>query len=164
MKSHLKRLKAPRSWSIPKKENKYVGRPKTSKPYKLSISLTVLFRDLLKVASTRKEVKQLLKNDYIFINGKRQVDPKDTLAIMDCLEIKSTDEAYRLFLDKRGKLCVGEVKKKEKNLVPLRLMDKTLLKGGKIQLNFYNGYNLIVEKDEGYKSGDVLLFDFQKKA
>jgi len=52
---HLKRQKIPNSWPIERKGTKYIVRP--SNGIKNSIPLLILMRDMLKIATTRKEVK-----------------------------------------------------------------------------------------------------------
>jgi small subunit ribosomal protein S4e len=58
-------------------------------------------------------------------------------------------------MDKRGKIRFVTIKKDEAEWKLVRINDKTMIKGGKIQLNFHDGRNIIVDKDE-YKTGDTL--------
>jgi small subunit ribosomal protein S4e len=37
-----------------------------------------------------------------------------------------------------------------------RIMNKTIVKGGRTQLNLHDGRNILVEKDNDFKTGDVL--------
>jgi len=156
MKQHLKRLAVPKTWPLAKKGNKYVTRPMPKGSIEFSLPLTVIFRDVLKMVKTAKEVKHLLANNYVFINGVQIKDVKQSIALMDVLEMKGTNEAYRLLLNSKGKLVFVKIDDKEAKLRPSRIKGKTLLKKGKVQLNMASGANLLVDKDE-YKVGDVLF-------
>lgn len=162
MKKHLKRLAIPRSWPIPKKSNVFITRPSPTRSMEFSIPLNMVFRDILKTAKTAKEVKHLLMNNYVFVNGVQVKDIKKVLGLMDVLEIKGTNEAYRMLLDTQGKLVLVKIKESEAKIRPSKLIGKSLLPKGKVQLNFMNGFNIIVEKDS-YKVGDVLVLEMPNK-
>jgi small subunit ribosomal protein S4e len=163
VKNHLKRLNVPNSWAIKKKSNVFVTRP-MSGGHVLDncISLNVALRDLLKVGKTSKEIKHILYNNDILVNGKRRTDIKFAVGFMDLLEIKSLKETYRFLLNHKGKLTPIKVQATENNLLLLKVKDKTLIKGGKLQVNFTDGSNLLVEKDDS-KVNDVVAYDMQKK-
>ena len=163
MKQHLKRLAIPKTWPVEKKGRKFITRPSPSKAFELSIPLSVVFRDVLKTANSVKEVKHLLNNNYIFIDGIRQTDPRKSMGLMDTLEIKGTSEAYRLLLDKNGKLFLHKIKPEEAKLRPCKIIGKKLLKKGKMQINLLGSYNITLEKDD-FKVGDVILLELPKKS
>ncbi len=165
MKAHLKRLAIPNTWPIPRKLTKYITRPMAGNSLEFSLPLSVVFRDVLKIANTAKEVKYLLLNNLIFVNGIQRKDIKQTIGLLDVLQMKSsagTDEAYRMLLDEKGKFIFVPIKETEVRIRPNKVVGKSLLKGGKVQLNFMNGYNIIVEKDE-FKVGDVVVLELPEK-
>ena len=143
MKSHLKRLTVPTTWPIAKKSSVYIVRPLPSKSFKSSVPLVVVFREMLNIAKTSKEVKQILLNNYVFVDGVRRTDVKDVVGLFDTVEIKGTGEAYRLVMNKFKKLELISIKAEEANVRPSKIVGKTILKKGKVQLNFLNGHNLI---------------------
>ncbi|MDP2750401.1 MAG: 30S ribosomal protein S4e [Nanoarchaeota archaeon] len=163
MKSHLKRIAAPKSWQILRKERKWLVRSMPGAHRKeRSLPLAVLIRDLLAFAKTMREVKNILTKKQVLINGKREKNEKRCVGLMDVVTFKDINESYRILIDKNERIVAKKIEKKtEVDLKPYKIKNKTLVKG-KVQLNFSSGGNLIVEKDI-YKTGDTLLMNVQKK-
>lgn len=162
VKNHLKRIAAPKSWDIKRKSNKYILRPEPS-GHKMdkSITITMLFRDLMKRAKTVKEMKYILSNKEILLNSKKIESYKASIGLMDVVSIPETKENYRIVFDKKGQLVPVGIDAKEAKLVPMMIANKTKIGKGKTQINFTNGNNLLVEKDE-YRTKDVLVIDIEK--
>lgn len=76
---------------------------------------------------------------------------------MDVLSIPNLKKFYRVLASPKG-LRLIEISEKDSKLKILKIKNKKLLKGGKTQLNFHDGKNLIVEK-EVYKTGDSVLVE-----
>jgi small subunit ribosomal protein S4e len=55
---------------------------------------------------------------------------------------------------------VNEIDKKDAQFI-YKLANKTMVKTGKVQLNFSNGTNLLIEKND-YKTGDSLIVNDKK--
>lgn len=159
---HITRLRAPKTWPIVRKELKWITKPLPG-PHSLeeSITINLILRDILKYAKTTKEVKNILNQGKIAIDGKVRKDSKFPVGIMDVISIKDTNEYYRLVLNQKGKFILLSIKKEESLLKPKKIRNKTILKGKKVQLNFFDGTNLIVPKDI-YKVSDTLIFDINK--
>jgi small subunit ribosomal protein S4e len=158
MSKHLKRLAVPTSWSITKKTSKYVTRPYPTRSSDMSMPITVILRDLLKIAKTTKEVKGIINHSYVFINGTRVVDCKQVVGFMDILEIKGEETTYRMLLDSHGKLYMHTIKGEEAKIRPSKIIGKTIIKGKKTQINLIDGYNLLVE-DSDLKVGDSVILE-----
>ncbi|MCK5112222.1 MAG: 30S ribosomal protein S4e, partial [Thermoplasmatales archaeon] len=62
---------------------------------------------------------------------------------------------FRVLFDQKGKLTLVPISAKDAEWKLCRIENKTIVKGNKIQLNFHDGKNKLVKKDE-YKTGDVL--------
>ncbi len=161
-KRHMKRQTAPKTWPIPKKGTKFVTRPLPGKEFKLSIPLSIVFKKMLKYCKTTKEVKRILENQMVVVDGKRRKDHRYSVGLMDVVSIPSLKEYYRLVLNKKGKLDLVSIDAKEANIKPCKIINKSLLPGGVIQINLNDGRNLRVKKDE-FKVGDALLIDIDKK-
>jgi len=155
MKAHLNRLAAPKSWAINRKERAYVQRPKPS-GHRLSHSLplVVVIRDLLKFAKTAREVKYVLNQGIVLINGKVVKEPKRSVGLMDVIEFSTIGKTYRVLMDRIGKLVL--IEQRGHNDVVASVSGKTTLKGKKTQLNLLNGMNIIATKDL-YKVGDTIV-------
>ncbi len=153
----LKRLAAPKFWKIARRgeKKKFIISPIPG-PHKKErcIPLGVIIRDYLKLAETLKEVKKVKAK----VDGKVR-NYKFPVGLFDVLEIGG--KSYRI-VPSKNILEIKEVK--DGNLKPLRLEDKTYVKGNKVQLHFHDGRNILVKKDQDiYKTGDVILFDINQK-
>jgi small subunit ribosomal protein S4e len=162
MKAHLKRLTVPKSWDIRKKKNVFIIRPHPGGQRKdLTMPLLVLLRDVLKVAKTAKEVKYVLNNKDVLVNGKKRKEIKFPVSFMDVIEIPQTKKSYRMLISSKAKLVPLEVTGADAGLKVHKLASKKSV-SKKTQLNFSDGSNMLVDKDE-YKTGDSVLVDFKKK-
>lgn len=75
-KKHLKRLHAPKAWMLDKLGGVYAPRPSTG-PHKLreSLPLVIFLRNRLKYALTNCEVKKIVMQRTIKVDGKVRTDP-----------------------------------------------------------------------------------------
>lgn len=157
----MKRLAAPKFWKIEKKTKKFVVLP-TPGPHSTAecIPVAVVLRDMLHAAYTMKEAKEILKNGLVTVDGRMRKDEGFPVGIMDVVSVGQ--ENYRIFPDCHG-LNVMAIEKKEAATKLLRIEDKKIMKKGKIQLNFHDGSNMIMDKND-HNTGDVLVFDFENRA
>ncbi|MDD3175028.1 MAG: 30S ribosomal protein S4e [Candidatus Nanoarchaeia archaeon] len=156
-KQHLKRLASPKSWSIKKKNITFTTRPNPG-PHKLSLQMpiTLILRDLLNVAKTTKEVKFILKNKSCLIDGSVCHDYRRPAGLMDVISISSINAYYRMLINAKNKLYLVPISKEESSFKLVKVSSKTNLKGGKIQLNFSDGRNMLIENIKKYSIGDTL--------
>ena len=163
MSKHLKRLNAPRSQRIHRKEKKWTVRPSPGPhPLEFGISLGVLARDYLKICDTMREAKRIISNGEILVDSKIRKNYKFTCGFMDVITIPKIKKQYRISFDLSGKLSLVPISQEETKWKLCRIEGKTILKGKKTQLNFHDGKNKLVKKDE-YKTGDVLKLSFEDK-
>lgn len=162
-KRHLLTLNAPKSWPIARKETVFVTRPFPS-GYKLSMSLpiSILLRDILKHGKTEKDIRSIMNNKEVIVNNVRRKDSKYAVGLFEVIYLKDIEEIYRIVLNKRGQLAAVAIEKHEADIVPCKIIGKSTLKKGKVQLNLMGGLNLIVEKDE-YKVGDTIIINTKSK-
>jgi len=156
VKNHLKRLAAPRSWPIKRKETTFITRPKPG-PHslKLGMSLGVLIRDILKYAKTTGEVKKILQNRDVLVDGVRRKEHKFIIGLMDVIGIPEIKKCYRVVLDKKGKISLIEIEKDDTSIKPCRIINKNKVRG-KTQLNLFDGRNILVDKDD-YNVNDTII-------
>ena len=161
MSRHLKTINAPRSWPVKRKSKFWIARPNPG-PHTLkeSLPLSVIFTDLLSYTKSVREVRKILNQKVVLVNGRVRQERKFSMGVFDVLEFPE-NEAYRLLYNRRGKFYLEEVKKEEKDIVPYKVVDKTILKKGKVQLNFSNGDNIITDKKD-IKTGDSVLLAEKK--
>lgn len=154
--SHLKRIAAPKTWQIARKETKYVMRPRPG-PHKLEegMPLSVVIRELIKVAKENKEAKKIIKLKDVFVDKRKRTDEKYSVGFMDIIEFPQLEECYRIVFDRKGRLAAIKADAKESGTKLSRIKAKTKIARGKIQLNLSDGRNITVDKDT-YKIGDTL--------
>ena len=157
----LKRLEAPKFWKIERKTKKFVVRPMPG-PHSMKscLPLSIVIRDMLKLAYTRKEVKTILNNRVVKVDGRIKTEESFPIGLMDIVSVG--EETYRVLPDSHG-LTLKKADKKDSNIKLLRIEDKIFIKKGNVQLNLHDGRNIAIEKSN-YKTNDVLVFDIDKKA
>ena len=158
-KAHIKRLSAPKSWPIKRKENTWVTRPNAG-PHNLdsSMSIGTVIKDLLGYVKNTKETKYVLSASKIMVNGKVRKDLKFPVGIMDVLSVG--EDSFRIIINKKGKLIPIKIPSTEAKLVLRKVSNKTSLKDKKVQVNFEDGTNLLSK--EKYQTGDTVVFSDNK--
>jgi len=163
MTNHMKRLNAPRTLRLHRKEKIWTVRPSPG-PHKRTecVPLGIIVRDYLSLCDTLREAKRILNNGELIIDGILRKDHKFPVGLMDVITIPTIKKHYRMVYDQRGKLTLVPISSAESEWKLRRIEKKSTLPGKKIQLNFHDGSCLLVKKDE-YHSGDVLKISFQEK-
>ena len=152
----LKRLFAPKNWRIERKVKELTVKPIPGPHSKeVSIPITILLRDYLGHASNRREVNFILNNGDVLVNGKAIKDSSFPVGLMDVIEIPKTKEFFRVLFDKKGSVNLVKIDESEKNTKLFKLIDKTKIKGNKLQLNLDNGANIL--SDENYQTSSTLV-------
>ncbi len=156
MKKHLKRLAAPRSWSIARKTQKWAIKPSPGPhPQEWAIPLGSVLRDMLGHCDTGREAKRIIGSRNVMVDGKMVTNHKHPVGIMDVISIPAVKEHHRFLLDSRGHYTNVKLTDKEATWKMVRIENKTTVRGGQIQLNLHDGRNILLEKN-AYKSGDTL--------
>ncbi len=162
-KQHLKRIKAPKTWTLRKKEHMFTLRPTPGAHSRdTSIPLLIIIRDILGFAKTKQEVVTLLHGKNVLVNLKRQKDHRFPVGVMDTLSFEDIDEHYRIMINMKGKLALNKTSKDRTKIRPVKISGKTTLQKGVIQLNFTDGTNMMIKKDS-YKVGDTLIIEHPNK-
>jgi len=157
--SHLKRHAIPKSWPMQRKGTAFVVKPNSG----LSDSLPVLIilRDLLKVAQNRKEAKKMIHMKNILLNGRPVRDEKEGVVLFDIITLVPSKKNYRLIVLKNEKINVEEIKESESTTKIIKIIDKKMLKGKKIQLNLSDGRNFL--SNIKCKVNDSVLVNLKEK-
>jgi len=158
---HLKRKAIARSWPLPKKGTKYVMKPYPGKKRELSLPLGIILRDILKIASTRREIKALLNANEIFVDGKLRKKEKTPLSLFDILSIPRLNKYYRITINEKRKIALEEINEKDSNIKICKVIGKKMLKNGIQQINCSDGINFIY-KDK-ISINDSIIFDLKNK-
>ena len=163
MSKHLKRLNAPRTLQIHRKEETWTIKSSPGPhPLDESIPLGLIIRNYLNLGDTLKETKRIISNGEILVDGTIRKNHKFPCGFMDVISIPKLKKDYRVLFNRRGKLILIPITTKEATWKLCRIENKIIVKGKKIQINFHDGNNKLIKKDE-YKTGDVLKISFKDK-
>jgi small subunit ribosomal protein S4e len=159
---HLKRLAAPAFLPILRKEFKWVVKPSPGPhPISRSIPLLVLIRDILKLAENAREAKRIIFDGEVLIDGRVIKNYKFPVGLMDTVAIPKIDMYIRIIPHVVKYLWYINIPKEEANLKLVRIENKTLVRGNKVQLNLTDGRNILVSREESrkYRTLDTLLIE-----
>ncbi|MBI3035668.1 30S ribosomal protein S4e [Candidatus Woesearchaeota archaeon] len=155
-KNHMKRLAAPKSWQIRRKGLKFITKHAPgSHNLDTGIPLNVLLKEVLNYAGTTKDAKRILNTNEFKIDGKVRRDFRHSVGLFDAVESTNTNEHFRIILNKKGKIDLIKISKEDASSKPCKIIGKTMTRG-KIQLNLYDGKNILVDKDI-FKVGDTVV-------
>ncbi len=148
-KKHLKRLPAPKAFRIPRKQAKFTGRPSPG-PHRLNecIPLFIVIRDHLRWANTGKEAKKIISSGKCKIDGRVIRNYRFPVGLMDVLTIPSVDEQFRILPHTGSPLILHPISEEESNIKLIKIIHKTIVKGGEIQLNLHDGRNKLLLEEE----------------
>ncbi|MBT3814106.1 30S ribosomal protein S4e [Candidatus Woesearchaeota archaeon] len=161
MKNHLKRIASPHTWVIDRKSSVFITRPKPG-AHKMGsgLPLGVILRDFLGLSTTMNESKKVLNNNDILVDGKRRKDYRYIVGLFDVITIPIQKKSFRLMFNKKKQIVINEISDTESLIKPCKVVGKTILTKGKIQLNLHDGKNII--SDTKVKVGDTLLLSLPK--
>ena len=141
--NHIKRLAMPRSWPLPRKTSIWVTKAAPgAHALELCMPVVVVIRDILGYAKSTREVRHILHNNLVSIDGRICKDSRRGVGFMDVLTLG--EENYRCIVDRKGILRYRQISKKEAGTKVCRINGKTTIKGGKTQLHLHDGRNISV--------------------
>lgn len=150
---HSTRSNVIRGIPLPRKGSKYIAR--AMRFSKSSVPVVIAVRDMLNLAATTKEVKQMVHEKMLKINGKIVSDIHQPIPIFS---IFHADKNYRITVKPTGRFEFEDTIDMTR---PAKVVGKTAVRGGAIQYNLHDGTN-IISKDN-INVGDTLIMDFENK-
>ncbi|MCJ7635724.1 30S ribosomal protein S4e [Candidatus Bathyarchaeota archaeon] len=166
----LKRKPAPIFWPIHRKDDRWVVKPQAG-PHKGNecIPLLVILRDMLSLGKTRREVDILLSRGNVKVDGIIKKHDDFPVGLMDVIEIPAIDKVFRVLPIWGKGLRLHEVPKGERDFKLCKIVGKTTVREGHIQLNLSDGRNLVVKVvdskkpvEDVYKTSDLLRVSIPK--
>jgi small subunit ribosomal protein S4e len=160
--ARLKRKPAPKFWPIHRKELPWIVKP-SSGPHSLQhcLSLTLVLRDILEVADTRKEGKLILSEGKVQVNGIVRKKDDFPVGLMDVISMPVSNKYYRVMPSHKG-LILTPINKEDANYKLVRVEDKSTIRGG-VQIALHDGSNMTIKvadpknpKEVPYETFDVL--------
>ena len=140
---------------IRRKGTKYIARALHS--HKNAVPAVIAVREMLALARTAKEVKEMIKDKIIHINGRTVFDYREPVQLFNILSVGS--KSYVLGISETGKFIFSETKDSKKRLC--KIVGKKLLNDNQLQINLHDGTNLVGKKE--MKTNDSLYLDEKGK-
>jgi len=156
---HQKRLSAPKTYKIPRKVYKWVVKPSPGPHNKNAVPLLIVVRDYLQLADTAREARRIIAAGEILVDGVPRKDYKFPVGLFDVIKIPKLNKSYRIVFDEKGRYVPIEIE--DDNLKLYKIVNKTMVKGGRIQLNLFDGTNILA--DNSYKTKDSILMEIPEK-
>lgn len=166
----LKRKPAPRFWPIHRKEFLWVVKP-SSGPHSIKncLPLTVVLRDILGFAKTRKEAKIIVSQGKVYVDGKVRRDDSFPVGLMDVISLLDIDRCFRVVPSSKG-LILHPISKEELNFKLCRIENKKVVRNGHVQLNLHDGLNVMVKvadlknpQEDTYKTLDTVKISLPER-
>merc|ERR1712157_642735 len=158
---HQKRLSAPSHWLLDKLSGSYA--PKASPgPHKLRdcMPLIVFIRNRLEYALNGREVKQIVMQRLVKVDGKVRTDPTYPAGYMDVISIEKTGENFRLIYDTKGRYAVHRIKAEEASYKLCRVKKVALQKNNIPSLVTHDGRTIRYPNPD-CKVGDTVEIDIE---
>ena len=152
---YLKRYAAPKSWIIHRKAYRLISKPNPG-PHPLENGIPLgLFMLQLGHGQTAREIRKVLNTKEILVDGRRIKDPRLPVGLFDTVKITELKKSYRVSIDLKGRLVIKEDDNADQK--PCKIIGKTMIKGGKVQINLVDGRNMLVK--DNVNVGDTLLLE-----
>lgn len=159
VKNHIKRINAPKSWDILRKDDTFISRPNPGRDMSFCISLNSAVKDVLGKVNTTKETKYLIKYKGLLVNGVRRHDEKFPLGFMDVLTLPDVKEHYRLLVNEKGKLFLHQISEAEAGIKLSKISNKRQLTSGVLQVNCTDGRNFLFKEKDASMMKDAGIND-----
>lgn len=150
---HLTRAETARRIPIKRKGSPYIARPLSH--LHSSVNVLVAVRDMLGLARTAHEVKEMIKEKKLKINGRVVRDFHEPIILLSLFE---ADKRYILSVLTTGRFVLKETKQTTRFA---KIVGKRLLRTGVVQFNSHDGTNFISK--EKVNVGDSAEIDLHSK-
>ncbi|MCW4028665.1 MAG: 30S ribosomal protein S4e [Candidatus Bathyarchaeota archaeon] len=142
--ARLKRKPAPAFWPIHRKELPWVAKPSSgSHSLENCLPLTLVLRDILGVAQTRKEGQLILAQGKVLVNGKVRKKDDSPVGLMDVISMPDMNAYYRVLPSHKG-LVLSAISKEDSAATLCRVDDKTAVHNG-VQIALHDGSNMLIK-------------------
>jgi small subunit ribosomal protein S4e len=160
-KKHMKRLNAPSHWMLDKLGGIFAPKPSPG-PHKQRecLPLLLVLRNRLKYALTGKEVKMILMQRLVKVDGKVRTDTTYPAGFMDVIELEKTNEHFRLVYDTKGRFVVHRITPEEAAYKLCKVKRMQFGKGGIPYIATHDG-RTIRYPDPEVKEQDTIMLDLE---
>ncbi|WP_348611438.1 30S ribosomal protein S4e [Halobaculum rarum] len=162
MSNHQKRLSAPNSWPIERKEETFTVKAGAGPHGESGVPLLIVLRDVLGYVDSRKEARYALDHGSVLVNGKAVSDEARPVGMFDILAFAEREEYYRVFPGEGGRLSLTPIDEEAASSRLGKVAGKTQVAGGDFQYTLHDGTTLVSD-DGSYAGGDSLVVDNETK-
>jgi small subunit ribosomal protein S4e len=142
--ARLKRKPAPAFWPIHRKDLPWVVKPQSgSHSLENCVPLTLVLRDMLGIAQTRKEGQLILAQGKVLVDGKIRKRDESPVGLMDVISMPDAGKYYRLMPSKHG-LILAPISKEESTVKLVRVENKSTVTKG-VQVALHDGSIMLVK-------------------
>lgn len=147
---------APQFWGIARKSKRFVITVRPG-PHKkdYAIPTAVFLRDTLKIVTTLREAKTSIYSGKVKIDGVVRKSLHHAIGLMDVVELENVPDVYRLVPSEEKLLKPIKINESEKSKKLVRVVSKTTISKGKMQIGFHDGRSII--SDTKVNVGDTCL-------
>jgi small subunit ribosomal protein S4e len=161
MSFHQKRLDAPNAWRIAKKANTFITKTAPGPHTAHAMPMAVWLRDHMEFARNIKEIKKILNDRSVMVNGRPCTDPKLGIGIFDIISIPKMEKHYRILLNSKGDFVSIGISVEDAKTRLCKIRNITTIRGGKVQLNLRYGANIIAQ--DQYKPKDSIVLSLEEE-
>lgn len=145
--TRLKRQMVPNFWKIERKHSRFALKVHPGPHSKnTAYPIGVVLRDILKVCSTMREAQKIVTGKKVKVDGRICSDTNLGIGLMDVLEFVPTGEAFRFVAKDSDVLRTVNVSGEEKTWKLVKIKNKMMIKGGKLQYGFHDGKTIITNE------------------
>ena len=158
----LKRQMAPLFWGITRKDKRFVITTKPG-PHKRdhAVPTAVFLRDMLGIVTSLREAKAAIYSGRVRVDGIVRKSLHHPIGLMDVVELEGVAEIYRMVPTENKLLEPIKITDAEKSKKLARVVSKTTITGGRMQLGFHDGRSIISDAD--VRIGDTCLIGIPKQ-
>ncbi len=131
-----------------------------------SYALTYVIRDLLKFADNSRETDKILREGNVIVDGRVIKDGNFGIGLMDVISFPKINKHYLMMPStiKSKDIFLKEINEESAKIKLAKVMEKQIIKDGKIQISTSDGYVFFVNKDENnINTKDTIVFDISAK-
>ncbi|MFP4038632.1 MAG: KOW motif-containing protein [Candidatus Nanohaloarchaea archaeon] len=155
--THQKRLSAPKHYPVDRKGLTYTTTAEGSRSPENGITAVVFLREVTGYADTKKEAKKILRKGKLLRNGDEVRSVRDTLGVMDVVELPDADETFRVLPRPESM----EFMETEDDRTAAKITGKRV-EGDEFVYSFHSGENYRTEEE--YSTGTTLIFNDEVEA
>jgi small subunit ribosomal protein S4e len=162
MTKHQKRLSAPNSWPVERKEETFTVKAGAGPHGESGVPLLIVLRDVLGYVDSRKEARYALEHGSILVNGIENVDESRPVGMFDILAFTEREEYFRVFPSEGGRLSLTPIDADAAASRLGKVTGKQQISGGEFQYALHDGTTLRAE-EAAYDTKDSIVIDNESK-